>query len=119
MKNSFFRKVSFGLGVNDTLPSDPLNWAIDQMKNVPKLNWKGPIYSLKEMMDFHGKYNYTDRRILRKKHKNSRKDYKEAKRKLKFSTGHYYFEPLWLYIRHNEAVKRNKEFPFCFLLARK
>ena len=56
------------------------------------------------MMEFHGKYNYTDRRILRKKHKNSRQNYKIAKRNLKYSTGHYYFEPLWLYIRHNEAI---------------
>ena len=104
MNRSFFRKVGFGLSVDESLPIDPLNWAISQVKSVPDLNWKGPIYSLKEMMNFHGKYNYTDRRVLRKKYKNSRKDYKDAKRNLKYSTGHYYFEPLWLYIRHNEAV---------------
>ena len=76
MNRSFFRKVGFGLSVDEDLPTDPLNWAISQVKSVPDLNWKGPIYSLKEMMNFHGKYNYTDRRVLRKKYKNSRKDYK-------------------------------------------
>ena len=104
MNKSFFRKVGFGLAVDDILPNNPVNWAIDQMMDVPELNWKGPIYSLKEMMNFHGIYNYTDRRILRKKYKNSRQEYKNAKRNLKYTTGHYYFEPLWLYIRHNEAV---------------
>ena len=104
MNRSFYRKVGFGLAVNDDMPNDPLKWAISQLEKVPNLNWKGPIYSLEEMMNLHGKYNYTDRRVLRKKHKNSRKDYKVAKRKLKYSTGHYYFEPLWLYIRHNEAI---------------
>ena len=70
MANTFFRKVGFGLSVDDEVPREPLSWAIEQIKSLPKLNWQGPIYSLKEMMEFHGKYNYTDRRILRKKHKN-------------------------------------------------
>ncbi len=82
MNKSFYRKVGFGLAVNDDMPNDPLKWAISQLEKVPNLNWKGPIYSLKEMMNLHGKYNYTDRRVLRKKHKNSRKDYKDAKQKL-------------------------------------
>ena len=71
MNRSFFRKVGFGLSVDEDLPTDPLNWATSQINSVPDLNWKGPIYSLKEMMNFHGKYNYTDRRILRIKHKNN------------------------------------------------
>ena len=104
MNKSFFRKVGFGLGVDESIPSDPLEWSISQIEKLPKLNWSGPIYSLKEMMEFHGKYNYQDRRVLRKKFKNSRKDYKRAKKLLKYQTGHYYFEPLWLYIRHNEAI---------------
>ena len=33
---------------------------------MPESTWNGPKYSLKEMMNFHGKYNYTDRRVLRK-----------------------------------------------------
>ena len=79
MNKSFFRKVGFGLSVNDNAPLDPLEWSISQMKVLPKLNWTGPIYSLKEMMDFHGNYNYQDRRVLRKKFKKDRKAYKQAK----------------------------------------
>ena len=107
MNKSFYRKVAFGLGVEENIPDNPVDWAIEQIKTLPELNWKGPIYSLKEMMNYHANYNYTDRRVLRKKHKDSRKGYKRAKKLLKYSTGHYYFEPLWLSIRHNEAVNGN------------
>ena len=34
------------------------------------------------MMEFHGKYNYEDRRVLRKKHKNDRRAYKKAREEL-------------------------------------
>ena len=61
MNKSFFRKVGFGLGVDESIPSEPLEWSISQIEKLPKLNWSGPIYSLKEMMEFHGKYNYQDR----------------------------------------------------------
>ena len=104
MNKSFYRKIGFGLSANDNVPKDAIKWATDQIKAMPESTWNGPKYSLKEMMNFHGKYNYTDRRVLRKKHKNSRQDYKDAKNKLKYATGHYYFEPLWLYKRHHEAV---------------
>ena len=104
MNKSFYRKVAFGLGVEEKIPDNPVDWAIEQIETLPELNWKGPIYTLKEMMNYHASYNYTDRRVLRKKHKNSRQDYKDAKNKLKYATGHYYFEPLWLYKRHHEAV---------------
>ena len=82
MNKSFFRKVGFGLGVNEKVPGNPLDWAIDQISIIPDLNWKGPIYSLKEMMNYHAEYNYTDRRVLRQRFKNSRKEYKRAKKLL-------------------------------------
>ena len=44
MKN-FFRKVAFGIGPHENLPSDPLKWAIDQVIDVPKLSWQGKILS--------------------------------------------------------------------------
>ena len=40
MKN-FFRKVAFGIGPNDKIPSDPLQWAKDQMDEIPNLAWQG------------------------------------------------------------------------------
>ena len=36
MKN-FFRKVGFGIGPNEEVPSDPLNWALNQLDEIPKL----------------------------------------------------------------------------------
>ena len=44
MKN-FFRKVAFGIGPNEQVPSDPLKWALDQINDVPELSWKGKIFS--------------------------------------------------------------------------
>ena len=40
MKN-FFRKVAFGIGPDENVPSDPLKWALAQLKDVPDLAWKG------------------------------------------------------------------------------
>ena len=39
MKN-FFRKVAFGIGPNEEVPSDPLNWA-DQIKLMKFQNFLG------------------------------------------------------------------------------
>ena len=33
MKN-FFRKVAFGIGPNEEVPSDPLNWALNQVNEM-------------------------------------------------------------------------------------
>ena len=48
MKN-FFRKVAFGIAPSEVIPEDPLNWALDQVNNVPKLSWNGKIYLEKEL----------------------------------------------------------------------
>ena len=37
MKN-FFRKVAFGIGPSEQVPTDPLNWALNQVEEVPKLS---------------------------------------------------------------------------------
>ena len=42
MKN-FFRKVAYGIGHNEDIPSDPLKWALDQLNDVPELSWQGKI----------------------------------------------------------------------------
>ena len=38
MKN-YFRKVAFGIGPKEEVPSDPLNWAVNQLNDIPKLSW--------------------------------------------------------------------------------
>ena len=48
MKN-FFRKIAFGIGLNEKIPSDPLKWALDQVNEVPEITWKGKLYSEKEL----------------------------------------------------------------------
>ena len=70
MYNSFYRKVAFGLGVNEILPSDPLKWAQSQFSTVPKFSWKKNIPSEKEMREKHGELIYQDKKVLRKKYWN-------------------------------------------------
>ena len=59
MKN-FFRKVAFGIGPNEEVPSDPLAWALNQLDDVPDLTWKGKIPSGKEMIEIHGKEKFLE-----------------------------------------------------------
>ena len=55
MKN-FIRKVAFGIGPNEEIPSDPLNWATNQISDVPELTWRGKIYSEKELRNYYREY---------------------------------------------------------------
>ena len=49
MSKSFYRKVGFGLGLEDKVPSDPLKWAHNQLDEIPSFIWEGAIFSEKEM----------------------------------------------------------------------
>ena len=41
MKN-FFRKVAFGIGPEEKIPSDPLNWATSQITDkIPNFSYTG------------------------------------------------------------------------------
>ena len=61
MKN-FFRKVAFGLGPDEQLPSDPLKWAQSQITDqIPEFEFEGKIYSEKELREHYNKYVYQDR----------------------------------------------------------
>ena len=65
MKN-FIRKVGFGLGPDDVVPNDPLQWALNQFNEVPKFSWTGKIYKEKELRKHYRDYVYNDRKVLRK-----------------------------------------------------
>ena len=65
MKN-FFRKVAYGIGPNEKVPSDPLKWALDQLNDVPELSWQGKIYTEKELRSHYRDWVYNDRKKLRK-----------------------------------------------------
>ena len=67
MKRDFFRKVGFGLGLDEAVPDDPLAWAQAQMDAVPPLSWKGDIPSGDSLMDHYAHWVYTDRKVLAEK----------------------------------------------------
>ena len=105
MKKNFFRKVGFGIGPDEIVPVNPVSWAQNQVDKVPPLIWDAPIHSGEEMLNYYAEWVYTDREILRKKHKENRQAYREAKNKLRYKVGEKYFENLEICIRQNTAIK--------------
>ncbi len=104
MVKNFYRKVGFGLSLQDEVPQDPLKWAFNQLDQVPLFTWEGTIFSEKEMREKFGEFIYGDRKILRKKYKNDKNKYRSEKNKLRHKTGQKFFESNELTIRHNEAI---------------
>ena len=52
------RKVSFGIGPDEKVPTDALNWAKNQLNSVPKFKWDGKkIYTEKELREFQNRYS--------------------------------------------------------------
>ena len=70
MKN-FFRKVAFGIGINEEVPSDPLSWALNQVDEIPEFSWTGKILTEKELRGHYRDWVYGDRKVLRKKYKDN------------------------------------------------
>ena len=106
MKN-FFRKVAYGIGPNQDIPSDPLNWALNQVDEIPGFSWKGKIYSEKELRKHYRDWVYGDRKVLRKKYKDNKTLYKTHKDILRHNTGQKFWESLEISIRHNEGINSN------------
>ena len=104
MKKDYLRKVAFGMGVDETVPSDPLVWAQDQFNSVPDFVWEKKLPNLKEQRDRYGHWVYQDREVLRKKHKNDRLAYETEKDNLRKITGERFFESLELSVRHTTAL---------------
>ena len=108
MYNSFYRKVGFGIGINDKIPADPLKWATDQLDEIPELLWTGWIPSEKEMRIKYGEWIYGDRKVLRKKYKDDKNAYRKAKDKLSIQTGERFFELNEHAIRHYQTKYSNQ-----------
>ncbi|MDC0163602.1 DUF1800 domain-containing protein [Candidatus Pelagibacter sp.] len=107
MKN-FFRKVAFGIGPEEKIPSDPLNWATSQVTDkIPNFSYTGKIYTEKELRKHYGTYIYQDRKVFRKKFKKDKKGYKAAKNRVRDETGQKFWRNLEIAIRHKEATKGN------------
>ena len=108
MYNSFYRKVGFGIGINDKVPTNPLKWATDQLDEIPELLWTGWIPSEKEMRIKYGEWIYGDRKVLRKKYKDDKNAYRKAKDKLSIKTGESFFELNEHAIRHYQTKYSNQ-----------
>ena len=80
MKN-FFRKVGFGLGPNDEIPSNALIWATSQFDKVPEILWQKNVLSVDEMAEIHGEFSYLENSLIDRKFK-SAEDYENAQRSL-------------------------------------
>ena len=107
MKN-FFRKVAFGIGADEKIPSEPLKWASEQLYEIPEFSWAGErVLTEKELRKHYREWVYKDRKVLRKKYKDSKNLYKAEKDKLRDKTGQKFWENLELCIRHTEALKGN------------
>lgn len=104
VKKRYFRKVAFGIGPHQQLPDDPVIWAQSQLDDIPPLSWQGDVLPGKTLLDHYAHWVYTDRKVLRKRHKKDRKAYRAAKEELRHKTGERYFENLELCIRHDAAI---------------
>ena len=102
VKKNYFRKVAFGLGPRDEVPSEPVAWAQAQVESVPSIDWDGPIFSEKELLDKRADYRSGEDKI-RERYKNDREGLKQAWKKLDHNTGKQFFEGLELNIRHHAA----------------
>ena len=103
---AFIRRVGFGLKPDEQVPTNPLDWAKEQMLVVPKLIWPGRMYSEKEMLDIRVDFTTSEDK-LQKTEKDPSKA-KEKKRKLYRRTGRKFFERYELAIRHHQAVYGNQ-----------
>mgnify|MGYP001403598634 CR=1 FL=1 len=66
MLKSFYRKIGFGIKLDEEIPPDPLKWAQEQLDNVVPFAWEGNIPTEKQMRKKYGEWVYGDRKILRK-----------------------------------------------------
>ena len=111
MKNSFFRKIGFGLKTSQEIPNNPVEWAINQVSKKPDYTWKGNIPVGSDQLKTYGSYIFNDRKVLRKKYKDDPKQYKHEKKVSKRKYGYDYYEPLEIAIRHDAAL--NSKLPVC------
>ena len=54
MYKSFYRKIAFGLGQDEKIPKDPLNWAQSQFNNISDIDLMGAP-TLSEQIKFRSK----------------------------------------------------------------
>ena len=106
MSKGFYRKIAFGLGLNENPPSDPLGWALSQLDSVQDIDLMNAP-SLNEQLEFFSKMREVEDKLT-VQFKHSAVEYEEARQKNynKFGTGFYH--PLEIHIRHKAALTSNQ-----------
>ena len=79
MYKGFYRKIAFGLGLNEKIPSDPLSWAQSQFNEIPDIDLMGAP-SLSEQIKLRSKMRETEDNLT-VKFKHSAVEYEEARQK--------------------------------------
>ena len=67
MSLNFYRRVAFGLSLNEKPDKDPLNWAINQLDTIPDLLWPGTIPTEKQLRKGDGQARTGQQSKLQKK----------------------------------------------------
>ena len=66
MRQNFFRKVGYGLGPNEPIPSDARKWAKEQLSSIPAITWEGLVPTMKDGFDEHLQHVIRRREIREK-----------------------------------------------------
>ena len=103
MKN-FFRKVGFGIGPNDVVPNDPLQWHLTSLMKFQNFHGQEKFILKKELRKHYRDWVYNDRKVLRKKYKKIIKLCIKLKRSIKKRYRTKILGVPEISIRHNEAI---------------
>ena len=104
MNNAFYRKVGFGLAPGQEAPADPLKWALGQVDEMPPLPWPNKLPTSAEQLAREGEEVYTDRKVLREKHKTDRNAYRAARKALKIRLGKEFYHAQEDIVRTHAAL---------------
>ena len=66
MRQNFFRKVGYGLGPNELIPSDARKWAKEQLSSIPAITWEGHVPTMEDGFDEHLQHVIRRREIREK-----------------------------------------------------
>ena len=106
VRKGFFRKIAFGIGLNENIPSDPLNWAQSQFNEIPDIDLMGAP-TLSEQIKLRSKMRETEDKLT-VKFKHSAVEYEEARQKNWRKYGTDFYQSLELHIRHKSAISSSQ-----------
>ena len=108
MKRNFFRKVAFGIGPNQEVPINPIDWSQTQVENVPKIAWRKSLPTESELLKLRAQ-NHRSVVKARKKFRENPQALEAAYSEAYDKAGYAYHEQLELNVRHHAAL--NSEAP--------